>query len=209
LPRLPDRGMVRPTMKLPRIPKPSRHASAPARPAPTDADSALFRELIGPVRPLTHASEVPVMAERPPAEPRQFERDEAAVRDELLDHAFDPATIEVGEEIHHLKAGQPGRLLRQLRRGQFSVRAELDLHQMTAEVAREAIHAFLDEAIRHHEYCVRIVHGKGLRSATARGPVLKGLTEQILRRRSDVVAFSSALPAQGGTGAVLVLLGRP
>lgn len=193
-------------MKLPRIPKPSRRPSAPAEPATTDADGELFRELIGPVRALARGSEAPVTPEKPPAEPRQFERDEAAVRDELLGHAFDPATIEVGEEIHHLKAGQPGRLLRQLRRGQFSVRAELDLHQMTADVAREAIRAFLDEAIRHREYCVRIVHGKGLRSTTARGPVLKALTEQILRRRSDVLAFSSALPAQGGTGAVLVLL---
>ena len=170
----------------------------------TDGD--LFRELIGPVRPIAGGEDAPLSAEKPPAEPRQFERDEAAVRDELLNHDFDPAEVEVGEEIHYLKAGQPVKLLRQLRRGQFSVRAELDLHQMTANVAREAIRGFLDEAIRHREYCVRIVHGKGLRSPTARGPVLKSLTEQILRRRGDVLAFSSALPAQGGTGAVLVLL---
>lgn len=192
-------------MKLPRIPRTSKHTGTTATGVST-VDGELFRELVGPVRPLARADDAPAAAPKPAAEPRQFELDEAAVRDELLEHAIDPGAIEVGEEIHHLKPGQPERLLKRLRRGQFSVRAELDLHQMTAKVAREAIRGFLDEAIRHHEYCVRIVHGKGLRSATARGPVLKALTEQILRRRGDVLAFSSALPAQGGTGAVLVLL---
>ena len=172
-----------------------------------DDDSALFRTLIGPVRALSGQVETPVLAPKPALRARQFELDEAAVRSELLDNPFDPGTIEVGDEIHYLKAGQPQRLLTRLRRGQFSIRSEIDLHQMTAPVAREAITGFLDEAIRHREHCVRIVHGKGLRS-DARGPVLKRLTEQLLRRRGDVLAFSSALPAQGGTGAVLVLLAR-
>ena len=129
------------------------------------------------------------------------------MRDELLVHAFDPASIEVGDEIHYLKQGQPDRLLKRLRRGQFSVRAELDLHEMTTPVAREAIRSFLDECLARGEYCVRIVHGKGLRSR-ADGPVLKRLTATLLARRKDVLAYASARPAQGGTGAVVVLLGR-
>ena len=165
----------------------------------------LFRTLIGPVRELARPAEAPVVAPKPAPRAHQFELDEASVQGELLDNAFDPGTIEVGDEIHYLKAGQPQRLLTRLRRGHFSIRSELDLHQMTAPVAREAIAGFLEEAIRHRDHCVRIVHGKGLRS-DARGPVLKRLTEQLLRRRGDVLAFSSALPAQGGTGAVLVLL---
>ena len=172
-----------------------------------DGDSALFRSLIGPVRVLPAHDAAPPQPARPAPRARQFELDEAAVRDELLDGPFDPGAIEIGEEIHYLKSGQPGRLLVRLRRGQYSVRAELDLHDMTMAVARDAITAFLEEAHRHGELCVRIVHGKGLRS-DARGPVLKKLTEQMLRRRNDVLAFSSALPAQGGTGAVLVLLAR-
>ena len=55
--------------------------------------------------------------------------------------------------------------------------------------------------------CVRIVHGKGLRSGSA-GPVLKRMTDRVLRRRDDVLAFASARPAQGGTGATVVLLRR-
>ena len=193
-----------PPMKIPRLKRTPGPDDAGAGDA-ADTDADLFRRLIGPVRPITHTIEAPPVAAPPEPRALQFERDEAAVRSELLDNAFDPATIEVGEEIHYLKPGQPSRLLKRLRRGQFSIRAEIDLHQMTAAVARDAIRGFLDDAIRHDETCVRIVHGKGLGS-TARGPVLKGLTEQMLRRRADVIAFSSALPAQGGTGAVLVLL---
>lgn len=169
------------------------------------SDSELFRDAVGKVRSLTAQGELPPEITRPAPLPRQFEADEAAVQGELLSHTFDPAAIELGDEILYLKPGQPERLLKQLRRGHFSIRAEIDLHQMTVAVARDAIKLFLADAIAHDELCVRIVHGKGLRSA-ARGPVVKRMTEQTLRRRDDVLAFASALPAQGGTGAVLVLL---
>ncbi len=170
-----------------------------------DDDASLFRQAIGKVRPLVH-KQAPLPARpRPPAEPVQFLLDEARVQGELLTHTPEPGTIEFGDEISHLKTGQPARLLQRLRRGQFSVRAELDLHEMTAAVARTAIRQFLDDCRRHNELCVRIVHGKGLRSK-AQGPVLKQLTDTLLRRRGDVLAFCSARPVQGGTGAVLVLL---
>ena len=170
-------------------------------------DARLFRESIGGVRPLKRGdAHAPHKPQQPP-HPAQAEKDEARVRDELLVHAIDPASIEVGDEIHYLKPGQPQRLLKRLRRGQFSVRAELDLHEMTTAVAREAIRGFLDESIARGEYCVRIVHGKGLRSR-GDGPVLKRLTATMLARRKDVIAYASARPAQGGTGAVVVLLHR-
>jgi DNA-nicking Smr family endonuclease len=173
-----------------------------------DEDAAsLFRDAIGRVRPLKHDAEALPDRPRPPAEPTQSQRDEANVRGELLTHPVDHGTIELGDEISYLKAGQPARLLQKLRRGQYSVRAEIDLHEMSSTVAREAIRQFLDDCHRHHELCVRIVHGKGLRSK-AQGPVLKQLTDTMLRRRADVLAFTSARPAQGGTGAVIVLLQR-
>ena len=173
----------------------------------SNEDARLFRDAIGRVRPLKRDQAPLPSRPRPAAEPAQYARDEAKVRDELLVHDFDPASIEVGDEIHYLKPGQPQRLLKRLRRGQFSVRAELDLHEMTTAVAREAIRGFLDESIARGEYCVRIVHGKGLRSR-GDGPVLKRLTATMLARRKDVIAYASARPAQGGTGAVVVLLHR-
>jgi len=174
----------------------------------SDDDARLFREAIGDVRRLEPSGEAPVAAApRPAPRPRMFEADEAAVAGELLDMAFDPARMEVGEELSHLRDGYPPRLLRQLKRGQFSVQDEIDLHHMNAAAAQASIAAFLAEAHREGLRCVRIVHGKGLRSKAA-GPVLKALTDRLLRRRDDVVAFASARPAQGGTGAVVVLLKR-
>lgn len=206
--------MMRPcngqAMKL-RLPKPLPRRETPARDAAQQAENdeaALFREAVGRVRPLARKSDPLPLAQRPVAHAGQFERDEAGVTDALLSGAFDPASIEMGDEILYLRSGKSPNLLKRLRRGHYSIRAEIDLHEMSVAVARAAVKAFLDDAIRHREYCVRIIHGKGLRSA-ARGPVVKRMTEQLLRRRSDVVAFASALPAQGGTGAVLVLLQEP
>ncbi|MEO7323732.1 MAG: Smr/MutS family protein [Dokdonella sp.] len=172
----------------------------------TSEDARLFRDAIGHVRVLKPTAAAPSRI-RPAPEPTQFLLDEAKVRGELLTHVIDPAQIESGDEITYLKPGQQSRLLTRLRRGQFSVRAEIDLHEMTSAVARGAIGDFLDDCRHHDVLCVRIVHGKGLRSKAA-GPVLKQMTDSMLRRRADVLAFTSARPAQGGTGAVIVLLQR-
>ena len=169
-----------------------------------DDDSRLFREAIGDVRPLDPVQPPPAAA-KPAPHPHMLEADEAAVPGELLDLAFDPALLEVGEELSYLRDGYPPKLLRQLKRGQFSVQDDIDLHQMNAAAAQAIIVTFLAEAKQHGLRCVRIVHGKGLRSRSA-GPVLKGLTDRMLRRRDDVIAFASARPAMGGTGAVVVLL---
>lgn len=177
----------------------------PSRPNPvSDDDARLFRDAIGEVTPLAPADPAPAIPKPEPLA-RMLEADEAAVPGELLDMAFDPTLIEVGEELSYLRDGYPPKLLRQLKRGQYSIQDEIDLHQMNAATAQAVIGEFLAEAKHNGIRCVRIVHGKGLRSR-ASGPVLKALTDRILRRRDDVVAFASARPMQGGTGAVVVLL---
>ncbi|WP_114238505.1 Smr/MutS family protein [Dyella sp. C9] len=170
----------------------------------TDDDARLFREAIGEVKPLEPVA-APPAAPRPEPRAHMFEADEAAVPGELLDMAFDPTLLEVGEELSYLRDGYSPKLLRQLKRGQFSVQDDIDLHQMNAAAAQACIADFLAEAKQRGIRCVRIVHGKGLRSRST-GPVLKALTDRMLRRRDDVVAFASARPMQGGTGAVVVLL---
>lgn len=169
-----------------------------------DEDSRLFREAIGEVRQLEPVAPPPATP-RPKPHPHMLEADEAAVPGELLDTAFDPAVMEVGEELSYLRDGYPPKLLRQLRRGQYSVQDDIDLHQMNTAAAQATITAFLAQASDRGLRCVRIVHGKGLRSKAA-GPVLKMMTDRMLRRRDDVIAFASARPMQGGTGAVVVLL---
>jgi DNA-nicking Smr family endonuclease len=183
------------------------HGRMKRKPAPiSDDDSRLFREAIGDTRPID-AVAAPPAAAKPAPYPRMFEADEAAVAGDLLKLDFDPASLEVGEELSYLREGYPPKLLRQLKRGQFSVQDHIDLHQMNAAAAQSSIVDFLAEARREGWRCVRIVHGKGLRSRAA-GPVLKALTDRMLRRRDDVIAFASARPALGGTGAVVVLLKR-
>ena len=83
---------------------------------------------------------------------------------------------------------------------------EIDLHASSERVAEDLLRRFLAEARDAAHHCVRIVHGKGLHSP--QGPVLKGLVERVLNLRADVLAYASAPPAHGGTGAVLVLLAR-
>jgi DNA-nicking Smr family endonuclease len=98
-------------------------------------------------------------------------------------------------------------LLRKLRRGRLPVGAELDLHGMIVAEARVAVDRFLVEAGEFGSRCERIIHGKG-KLAAERRPVLKGLLNRWLRERDEVLAFSSARPEDGGTGAVHVLLRR-
>jgi DNA-nicking Smr family endonuclease len=170
----------------------------------SDDDRRLFAEAVGPIRSLRTQRAEP-HRERPASEPTQALLDEARVTQELMSSLIDPASIEIGEEISYLKDGVAPRVLRDLKRGRFSIRDEIDLHQMTLPVAREAMKLFLEDNRRADQLCVKIIHGKGLRSRAA-GPVLKRMVDSSLRKRGDVIAFASAKPAEGGTGATLVLL---
>lgn len=164
----------------------------------------LFLDAMEGVRPLEHDRVVPV-APKPAPIPRQTMDDEQDVMNELLAGNFDPDALSSGEELRYVRAGLQRSILRRLRRGHYSLAAELDLHGMTAQIARQALKQFLLECRRRDLRCVRIIHGKGRRSSNE-GPVLKPRVDHWLRQRDDVLAFCSAQPADGGTGAVYVLL---
>jgi DNA-nicking Smr family endonuclease len=169
-------------------------------------DSALFRHSVGPVRRI-HAHPPVGTGRRPAPIPSQRLADERQVLNEMGSLEFDPADIETGDEILHRGAGLQDRQFRRLRRGQFRIEGELDLHGFTADAARTAVAAFIARARQDGKRCVRIIHGKGRRSHQGR-PVLKTRVQHWLRQRSDVLGYCSALPADGGTGAVYVLLKR-
>ncbi len=175
-----------------------------------DDERDLFRESMSDVD--TH-NDNRVKPYRPNIDPRprQTERDEREVVDNLLsdlpfmdEHADD---METGEELLFARAGLQRTVLRRLRRGDYIVEDELDLHGLTSDIAREDLNAFLRNAREHGSRCVRIIHGKGLRSPGKRS-VLKSKTDKWLRQKDEVLAFCSARPADGGTGAVYVLLKR-
>lgn len=178
-----------------------------ADPAPDDDDRALFRDALGDVLPLKTEPRAPAPRRRPAVRALQRERDEAAVMEELLDHEWDPAELETGEELNWSRPGVQRRVVQRLRRGQYSVQDSIDLHHMNADTARRVLLEFLDHALQRGLSCVRVVHGKGLRSRG--GPKLKPMTAGLLRRHPAVVAYASCRPVDGGTGATQVLLRAP
>src|SRR5699024_2299430 len=139
------------------------------------------------------------------AQPHQTLTDEKAVIEALLDTP--PIDIETGDHLDCRRNGLQLAILRKLRRGHYSCQGELDLPGMTVAMARRAQAVFLYDARAGNWRCVRIVHGKGLRSGN-RGPVLKGKIGGWLRRRDEVLAFCTTPDNDGGTGAIYVLLKR-
>lgn len=176
---------------------------------PKEDDFEEFRRQMTDVTPLRRSGRAVSQAPRPPPEPRQLEQDERRVMEELLQFPEDHSEMDTGEELSFIRPGLQRRYLTRLKRGHFSIGDSIDLHQMNAESAHAAILAFLEQAQERGIGCVRIVHGKGLRSK--KGPVLKRLTKRVLSRHPLVAAFASCRPVDGGTGAVAVLLrgGRP
>jgi DNA-nicking Smr family endonuclease len=183
-----------------------RRSPDPVKPDPVSPDdAALFREAIGEVQRI----EVDAAATtKPPPAPaaRMRARDEAEA---LRESRFAPASAAAfvpGEALSFRRDEVAPRTLRRLAAGEFSVRDELDLHLLPALEAEKLLKQFLHHVRDDGGGCVRVIHGKGLRSE--HGPVLKAMVDGVLRHRGDVLAFASAPAAQGGTGAVLVLIGR-
>ena len=170
-------------------------------------DAGLFRKLMSTVRPLKQDKKSPYKKPRKPIAHKSKEDDEA-VMDSLLSDEYEPEyDTESGEELFFARPGLQRTVLRKLRRGQFVVESELDLHRNKVPEAREKISAFIRQARQNGHRCVRIIHGKGL-SSDDKLPILKGKVNSWLRQKDEVLAFCSALPRDGGTGAVYVLLKR-
>ena len=174
-------------------------------PLPDEEARRLFLAAVADAVPLStdrvHHEPTP-----PPAIPHQHRRDERAALDESL---HGPALLDLhlegGDEAAWLRPGMARTVLRDLRRGRWVVQAEADLHGMNRDEAHHQTALFIAECIAHGYRCVRVVHGKGLRSP-GREPVLKKLVLGWLAQKKEVLAFCQARAAEGGAGAVIVLL---
>lgn len=174
-----------------------------------DDPAALFRAAIGEVTPLRAPDRAHEALQRPRPRPRarMAELDDAEAQGEFARLLRSSQPLEAGDVLRYRRDSLPHRTLQRLSRGQYAVQDELDLHGATAAQAEGMVRQFLAEAHDHDYGCVRIIHGKGLQAGGSI-PVLKNLVDRLLRLRADVLAFHSAPPGQGGTGAVLVLLAR-
>ncbi|MBL4670638.1 MAG: Smr/MutS family protein [Arenicella sp.] len=171
------------------------------------ADNDSMVRLIGlGVKPLKQDKIAPY---RKPADttPRQRLLDDQRVMNELLEESDESSSFESGDELKFLRTGFSSRLLKKLRRGDYAIQDELDLHGLVAGDAKQETHGFVNECARDNVRAIRIVHGKGRNSADRR-PVLKNRLIGWLSKNQHVIAVVSTPANDGGTGAVYVLLNK-
>jgi DNA-nicking Smr family endonuclease len=172
---------------------------------PPADDAELFRREMRDVSPVRAPRRVEPFREKPAPVPAKRAEDERAVLEELARLAFVGDEIEFEDDAVFLRPGLPRDILRKLRRTHWVIQDHIDLHGMTGDEAAIATAQFLSGCKRAGLRCVRIVHGKGLRSR-GREPVLKRRIRKLLTRRDEVLAFVEPRAVHGGGGAVVVLL---
>jgi DNA-nicking Smr family endonuclease len=189
-----------------REPAPKR-AVAASKHADGDVDLA---SAFGDVTPIQRPNRARLHAAPPAPVPRHRIADE---EDALAASKYGaepaPQSWDIGQELEgeqtYVRAGIGADVLAKLRRGHWTVQAEIDLHGHDSVEAHDALADFLDDVRGAGMRCVRVVHGKGL-SSPGREPVLKGKVRRWLQRWDDVLAYCEAPQHAGGGGAVIVLL---
>lgn len=171
-----------------------------------ESENNLFARAAGVVQPLPDKRRAALNP--PPAAPRtmQYQRDQQAVLREAISDDFDVSTLlDVDDMLSFRRPGIGTDVTRKLRRGEWSLQGQIDLHGLRREEARERLANFIREAHKQGLRCVRVVHGKGLGSP-GKAPVLKSRVHSWLVQKQEVLAFVQAKPAEGGAGALMVLL---
>ncbi|MEO8021883.1 Smr/MutS family protein [Polaromonas sp.] len=187
-------------------------AARAAAAARLKAEKELFSRAIGPVKALPARHLPGHRAQLVPAQPApipvQQQRDELAVMREAISDGFDvESLLDTDEALSFRRPGMGPDVVRKLRRGGWSIQRQLDLHGLRREDARDALSVFIRDAHKAGLRCVRVVHGKGLGSP-GKTPVLKGRVQSWLIQKAEVIAFVQARPAEGGAGALVVLLAQ-
>ncbi len=166
----------------------------------------LFVRAAGAVQTLPDKRHAATTKLPPEPIPRQHLRDQQAVLHEAISDEFDVSTLlDVDDQLSFRRPGIGSDVTRKLRKGDWSIQRQLDLHGLRTDDARTALTGFIREACQQGIRCVRIVHGKGLGSP-GKAPVLKHKVHGWLVQKCEILAFVQARPAEGGAGALVVLL---
>ncbi|WP_230409694.1 Smr/MutS family protein [Undibacterium fentianense] len=169
-------------------------------------EANLFRSVVGDVSELKKTEKVyPVTPKPAPLPFKHFEDEKKALQESLSDE-FDAGTLlESDENLSFTRPGVGLDVAKKLRQGNWVIQAQLDLHGMRRDQARDSLGEFLRKSLRSGLRCVRIIHGKGLGSIN-KEPILKNKVRNWLIQKDEVIAFSQATAADGGAGALIVLL---
>jgi len=171
-----------------------------------EAEKNLFVRAVGQVEllPASNSAEIPRVPRAPVA--TQLKRDEAKVIQDSLSDEFDVSTLlDTDDALSFRRPSVGPEVTRKLRKGDWAIQREIDLHGLRSDEARLALTTFIRDAHKHGIRCVRVVHGKGLGSP-GKTPVLKSKVHSWLVQKNQVMAFVQAKPAEGGAGALVVLL---
>lgn len=163
-----------------------------------EQDADLFRQALKGVTPLPPPGRI-----TPTPKPRRTTTSpdlSSPVADNLSDHGAGETAI-----TEFLRPGLNRMTLRKLRRGEWPIQDELDLHGLNTDEARKLLVNFLHDATQRGLRCVNVIHGKGWRSE-GRDGILKVHTRHWLTQHPQILAFCEAPPQAGGGGAVWVLL---
>ena len=187
-------------------------AARKAAAAKAKAEKELFSRAVGQVLALPlkhlpgHRAHLPLIRPAPIAVQHQL--DERAVMREAISDEFDvESLLDTDDALSFRRPGMGPDVTRKLRRGGWSIQGQIDLHGLRRDDARETLSQFIKDAHKTGWRCVRVVHGKGLGSP-GKTPVLKGRVQSWLIQKNEVLAFVQARPAQGGAGALVVLLAQ-
>ena len=174
----------------------------------SDEDRELFRQATGDVRRLQGDNDnlLPEQTRRTSHTGARTQAGQPGACRNLADSEW-TSDIGPGDVLSFARGGVRRRDFERLRRGRFRIEADLDLHGRIVADAVTVLDDFLEDSRRRGRRCVRIVHGKGFGSRSGL-PIMKSHVDRWLRARAEVLAFCSATPPDGGTGALYVLLRR-
>jgi DNA-nicking Smr family endonuclease len=203
---LKDLDTLRDSLRRQQAEAAARAASLAAERLLADRQRRLFVISVGPVQPLPDAGLADIPRPRPPPLPLQREADERAALAEAMSDEVDLESLLLTDDgLSFRRPGIGADVVTRLRRGQWAVQQQLDLHGLNRDEARDALAGFIRHSHQRGQRCVRVVHGKG-HGSPGRRPVLKAKVQHWLAQCRQVIAFAQASGPMGGAGALIVLL---
>ncbi|GGY68712.1 Smr/MutS family protein [Pseudoduganella albidiflava] len=180
------------------------------------AEASIFRTTMKGVNKLPESNryvpQLPKPVITPPAPPKrkltaseQKDDDAAVLRESLSDLFGVEHYMEEEPSLNYLAPGVGSDVMKRLRKNYWPVQDELDLHGLRRDDARETLASFLHKAVQRNQRCVCVIHGRGFGSRGGE-PVLKSMVHSWLVQTDGVIAFCQAQAAEGGEGALIVLL---